>query len=101
MRKLSQNRRTLSRVRKRREIDGPRERYALQPAERIINQIFDGPPALSLELKVHKSTLYRCLKPKSAGGTDGEVPPKLQKKMLDLARKLGKPLSGNDFHSKD
>lgn len=73
----------------------------MQPAYRIFNEVFDGLPALVPELKVHKTTLYRCLKPRSAGGTDGEVPPKLQKKLLDLARRLDKPLTGNDFHIKD
>jgi hypothetical protein len=87
-----------SRRSKRATIAGGRQ-YAMQPAARIINDIFDGPPALAEKLKVHKTTIYRCLKPRSAGGTDGEVPASLQKKMVLLARKLGRTLSYSDFHS--
>ncbi len=85
--------------RKKREEGVSRRRYAMQPAARIINEVFDGPPSLAVCLKVHKTTIYRCLKPVSAGGTGGEVPASLQKKMVLLARKLGRTLSYSDFHT--
>jgi len=77
-----------------------RVRYAMQPAEHIINGIFDGPELLAVGLKVHPTTLYRCLKPKSAGGTDGAIPQRLQIKMLAWARQTRRQLTVDDFFTK-
>ncbi len=77
-----------------------RARYAMQPAEHIINGIFDGPELLAVGLNVHPTTLYRCLKPKSAGGTDGAIPQRLQLKMLAWARQTKRQLSPGDFYTK-
>lgn len=73
------------------------ERYAMQPAEFIINTIFDGPELVAAGIKVHKTTVYRCLKPKSAGGTDGKIPPRLQEKLLKWARTTGRDLKPEHF----
>ena len=76
------------------------KRYAMQPAEHIINGIFDGPELLAIGLKCHPTTLYRCLKPKTVGGTDGEIPQRLQKKMLAWARQTKRRLAPSDFFTK-
>lgn len=78
----------------------PRQRYAMQPAEFIINEIFDGPELVAAGIGVHKTTIYRCLKPRAVGGTDGSVPPKLQTKLLRWARATHRDLRPEHFFLK-
>jgi len=75
-------------------------RYAMQPAEFIINEIFDGPELVAAGIGVHKTTIYRCLKPRAVGGTDGAVPPKLQTKLLRWARATHRDLRPEHFFLK-
>jgi hypothetical protein len=66
------------------------------PADLVI-RLFDGVRPLARLLKRNPSSIVRWRKPRESGGTGGAIPSRVQGLLLDLAKKRGIPLSGDDL----
>lgn len=66
------------------------------PAEIIIDR-FGGHQKVAKALKISVSSVYKWTYTKDRGGTNGNVPTKHQRALLDAGQKLAEPISPADF----
>lgn len=69
----------------------------LEPAKTVIEK-FGGPAAVALITGRHVTRIYRWMRPRSEGGTDGLIPNKEALKLLAAAREKGIDLSPADLY---
>ena len=68
----------------------------LEPARTVIERV-GGIEAAAQATGCDFSRVYRWMRPREVGGTDGFVPARHQHKLIEYAKKNGKPLTPNDF----
>ncbi len=68
----------------------------LDPAAHVI-ALCGGPEAVAAMVGIHPSNVHRWTYPKDKGGTDGRVPTRHHRKLLEAARAQGIPLTPDDF----
>ena len=68
----------------------------LDPARTVIDRV--GGIAVAAEVTgTHFSRVYRWMRPKEVGGTDGIIPADAQQALMDYAREKSLPLRPDDF----
>jgi aspartate carbamoyltransferase catalytic subunit len=68
----------------------------LNPAAHIIAKC-GGPEAVAAMVGIHPSNVHRWTYPKDKGGTDGRVPTRHHRKLIEAARAKGITLTPDDF----
>ena len=68
----------------------------MEPAQTIIS-LLGGPKAVSSAVGVHRTRVSNWKRPKAAGGTDGLIPQRHHRTLLDLAESKDVPLCADDF----
>ena len=68
----------------------------MEPAQTIITK-FGGPLAVADMLGLHRTRVYAWQRARSSGGTDGQVPQRHIRPLLDHAKKRGIALRLGDF----
>jgi len=81
-----------------------RKKTYMEPAHRVISKFGPGDGKLSSAIRVvseitgaDPTRVYRWMRPKEKGGTDGIIPSKAQMKLFDHATREKIPLSPADF----
>jgi len=64
-------------------------------------EFLGGPREVSGLVGKHISRVYRWMKPSDAGGMDGVIPAKDQRKLLHYAQQVGADLRPEDFFASD
>lgn len=68
----------------------------LDPARTIIERV-GGVRAAAEATGKNRTRVYRWMRPKDVGGTDGLIPSRYHRDLLDYARKNNLPLTPDDF----
>ena len=81
-----------------------RKKTYLEPAHRVICKFGPGDGKLSSAIRVvseitgaDPTRVYRWMRPREKGGTDGIIPSKAQMKLFEHAQAQSIPLSASDF----
>lgn len=72
------------------------ENVYLDPARTIIERV-GGVRAAAEATGKNRTRVYRWMRPKDVGGTDGLIPARYHRDLLDYARKNNLPLTPDDF----
>jgi len=72
------------------------DRVYLEPARTIIERV-GGIEAAAKATGKNYTRVYRWMRPREVGGTDGLIPARYHRDLLDYARKNGRPLTPEDF----
>ena len=79
---------------------GPSSRFSKpvknKSAERVISA-FGGVPVVASIIGIHRTNVYKWMKPVSVHGTNGMVPMKYAVILLNAAKQRGISLSADDF----
>lgn len=68
----------------------------MEPASKIIN-LLGGAAAVASIAGVHRTRVYKWMRPREEGGTGGVIPQGHIPKIISAAREMGVNLSGDDF----
>jgi hypothetical protein len=68
----------------------------LDPARTVIERI-GGVMAAAEATGKNRTRVYRWMRPRAVGGTDGLIPSRYHRDLLDYAKKNGRPLTPDDF----
>lgn len=68
----------------------------MEPAQTILAKL-GGPTAVSKVLGIHRTRASNWQRPRIKGGTDGVVPQRYHRQLLDHATSIGVELSPADF----
>jgi hypothetical protein len=68
----------------------------VEPAQSIIGK-FGGVAAVAAIIGAHRTSVNNWRRPRTAGGTNGLVPQRYHRKLLDEARRAGIALAAEEF----
>lgn len=81
-----------------------RKKTYMEPAHRVISKFGPGDGKLSSAIRVvseitgaDPTRVYRWMRPREKGGTDGIIPSRAQMKLFEHAQRERIPLSPSDF----
>jgi hypothetical protein len=68
----------------------------MEPAHTIISKL-GGPTAVAKVVNVHRTRVSNWKRPRVSGGTDGMIPQRYHRPLLDYAKAAGIALAAEDF----
>ena len=68
----------------------------MEPASTIISRL-GGPTAVARKLGLHRVTVSKWKRPRADGGTDGSIPQRHHRAILNAAKEANAPISADDL----